>query len=232
MKPKQIVAIGGGLFEDPARAIERYVLKQTGKRRPRVVFFPHASDDNVRYRYRFYQAMAPLNCELSTLSLFDTPPVHDMAGFVLSHDAILVGGGNTVSMLGLWRLWGLDKVLRTAYTRGIVLAGVSAGANCWFEQCVTDSARVELSAIDCLGFLKGAFCPHYDSEAGRRPTLHQLVGAGALSSTVACDDYAAAHFVDGALHGVISSREGAGGYQVSRKAGRVVEAPLAARRLR
>jgi len=88
---------------------------------------------------------------------------------LLAQDIIYVGGGNTRSMICLWREWGADEVLREAYEAGILLCGVSAGAICWFEQGVTDSVW-PLGVLPCLGLLPGSCCPHYDSEAERRPT--------------------------------------------------------------
>ena len=214
---KQIIAMGGGGFSmEPGNPLlDQYILDQAGKPRPRVCFFPHATDDAVRYGYRFLNAFTKLDCAPSVLSLYETPPMPDMGGFLLSQDVIYVGGGNTKSMLALWREWELDRILRQCYEQGVVLAGISAGANCWFESFITDSATPELSAMhNGLGFLAGSFSPHYDGEAQRRPTYQQLVAAGEIADGLACDDSAAAHFVDGTLLRVVSSRPKARGYQL------------------
>jgi peptidase E len=106
-------------------------------------------------------------------------------------------------MLAVWRDWGLDVHLRTAWEQGIVLGGSSAGSICWFEQGLTDSIAGPLVRLDCLGLLAGSNCPHYDSEAQRRPTFRTLVD-GRISDGVAADDGAALH-TDGKLHRAISS---------------------------
>ncbi len=228
MAVKNIIAIGGGLFQDPERRLERYVLKQSRKRRPRVCFFPHAGDNGPLQRSNFYETFRTLACEMSTLSLFATPPAANIEALVMGQDVIIVGGGNTKSMLALWRAWGLDALLKRAYQNGTVLAGVSAGANCWFEACVTDSISVELAGMGgCLGFLKGSFCPHYDSEPGRRPTFQRLVGSGEMTAGVACDDFAAAHYIDGALQTIVSARPEARGYRVAGRGAKVRETALA-----
>jgi dipeptidase E len=212
---RNIFAIGGGMFSTPEQRLLRHILAQSGKAKPRVCFFPHASDNNAGPKLTFYELMSQFECTPSTLSLLATPPASDLAQVVLNQDVILVGGGNTVSMLALWRAWGLDNLLRQAWHKGTVLAGVSAGGNCWFESCVTDSLTVELAGWGgCLGFLRGSFCPHFDSEASRRPTYQRLVSSAALPGGIACDDFAAAHFVDDALHAVVSAAPGAGGYRV------------------
>jgi peptidase E len=144
---------------------------------------------------------------------------------------VLGGGGNTRSLLALWREWGLDAILRRAYRRGIVIGGVSAGMIAWFDWGVTDSIPGVLTPLRCLGWLPGSACPHYDSEPGRRPTYRRLVGTGAISDGFAADDGVALHFVDGALHDVVSARPKARGYHVERIGGRARETPLVPRRV-
>ena len=137
-----------------------------------------------------------------------------------------MGGGNTRNLLALWREWGLDRMFRAAYERGTVLAGVSAGSICWFEQGMTDSmtppGSQQLSSIACLGFLPGN-CPHYDGEAHRRPEYHRLLRARAIRSGFAADDCVALHFRDESLSAVVSSRDKARAYRVSLYKGEVVE---------
>ena len=119
-------------------------------------------------------------------------------------------------MLAVWRAWGFADLLREAYERGTLLCGSSAGAICWFQQGVTDSIAGELTALDCLGFLPGSYCPHYDGEKDRRPTYQRLVGEGRIAGGIACDDGAGAHFVDGRLERIVSARPNARGYRVER----------------
>jgi peptidase E len=220
------------MFAGPEFKLARYVIGLSKKRRPNVAYFPHASDNNAGPRFAFYEAMRQFECMPSTLSLFDTPPHADLARYVLEQDVIFVGGGNTKSMVSLWRAWGLDALLRRANRNGAVLAGVSAGGNCWFDACVTDSLTVDLTGWDgCLGFLKGAFCPHYDGEAMRRPTFHRLVASGALPAGVACDDHAAAHFENGKLKQIVAATERASGYRVRRVSAGARETRLPVTRL-
>ena len=126
------------------------------------------------------------------MRLFGTPeqPVDRLA----DADVIYVSGGNTANALAVWRLHGVDDALRSAWERGAVLGGVSAGANCWFECCVTDSFRGALDPLhDGLGFLPGSFCPHYDGEKLRRPVYRSLLVDGGFAPGYAADDGAALH---------------------------------------
>ena len=111
---------------------------------------------------------------------------------VAGADVVVVAGGNTANMLAIWRLHGVDRALRDAWERGATLGGVSAGANCWFEACVTDSFSAELDGLpDGLGLLEGSYCPHFDGEERRRPVYTRLVAEG-FPAGIACDDGAAA----------------------------------------
>jgi peptidase E len=136
-------------------------------------------------------------------------------------------------MLALWREWSLDAILREAWEKGVVLAGISAGANCWFEACSTDSyGNGSLRPLNCLGLLAGGFCPHYDGEAQRRPTLGAMVGAGELPDSWACDDGAALHFEGDAMREAVASRPSARAYRVARvPGGGAFETPLPTRYL-
>jgi peptidase E len=229
---RQIIAMGGGAL--PAELdnllLVRYFLAQTRRRRPKVAFIGAAHGDTDAGRLRFYAGFSQFECRPTHLPLFARTP-RDLESFVLEQDAIFVGGGNTKSMLAVWRDWGLDRYLRTAWERGIVLGGGSAGSICWFEHGVTDSVAGPLTALPCLGFLPGSNCPHYDSEPLRRPTFRKLIASGKLPDGVAADDGVALHYVDSRLHRVVSSRPRAKGFSVKRAGRRAVERQLATRYL-
>jgi len=155
---RQIVAIGGGGFDSdaPCPKLDHYILSLTGAERPKVCLIPTASGDSLFRIQRFLRAALDLNCLPGLLELF-RPPTLDLADYVQGFDVVFVGGGNTRNMLALWREWGLDRALFQAWQSGVVMAGVSAGANCWFESCSTDSLPGELTAMPCLGWLPGAW---------------------------------------------------------------------------
>src|SRR5262249_48177214 len=138
--PVQIITMGGGGFsmEPDNPLLDKYVIAQTGKERPRVCFLGQASSEAPLYIINFYNAFNKLDCRASHLSLFQ-PHTADLAGFLGEQDIIYVGGGNTKSMLAVWREWQLDKILLDTAKNGTVLAGISAGCICWFEQGLTDS---------------------------------------------------------------------------------------------
>jgi peptidase E len=150
----------------------------------------------------------------------------DLREHIRSFDIVVVGGGNTRSMLAVWRDWEFAAVLREAYEAGTILCGWSAGSICWFEHGVTDSIAGPLTAMPALGFLAGSNCPHYDGEKERRPAYHRLVAEGAMPAGYGCDDGAALHFAGERLNAVISARPGAFAYHVERDGRQAVERRL------
>ncbi|HEY9735812.1 MAG TPA: peptidase E [Trichocoleus sp.] len=223
---RHIVAIGGGGFskEPENLLIEEYILSLAAKERPRVCLVPTAGGDRDSYIVQFYDAFTQLNCTPCHLSLF-SPPSADLRAFVLEQDILYVGGGNTKSLLALWKDWGLVEIFREAWEQGKILCGVSAGALCWFEEGVSDYLPRQLNPLKCLGFLKGSHSPHYD-HSGRRPTYQRLVAEGVLGNGYAADDGVALHFVNGELEKIVSSSSEAKAYRVEKSGDSVAETVL------
>lgn len=213
---RQIIALGGGGFsmEPDNPLIDLYILQQVEKSKPKICFIPTASGDADNYISRYYNFFNQQNCTPSHLSLFN-PPTRDLESFILEKDIIYVGGGNTKNLLALWKEWGLDQILRKAWDQGVILAGLSAGSICWFEEGVTDSFGDGLEPIKCLGFLKGSNCPHYDGEIDRKPAYHKLVESKKIQSGIATDDGVAIHYKEQEISKIVSSRPNAKAYRVS-----------------
>ena len=150
---------------------------------------------------------------LTDLRFYPWPP-EDLREQALTADAILVCGGNTANMLAIWRVHRIDEYLREAWEQGIVLWGQSAGMICWFEAGVTDSFGPQLDGMECLGFLSGSACPHYDGEERRRPRYRELVANG-LPAGIAADDGVALHYVGTELREIVTCRPGTSAYRVT-----------------
>lgn len=217
----------GGLPPREAPASEwlpflAYLTGLTGRRNPRICVLATAVGDDPGAIERMRARFEPRG-EVSHLSLFAQPNVADPADLLLSQDLIVVGGGSVANMLAVWRVHELDRIMREAWQRGVVLSGVSAGAICWFDSGTTDSFGPVLRPFDDgLGLLPGSFCPHYDAEPARRPTYTSLVAQGTLAAGIACDNSAGAHFVDdtlsavicgGTARGYLVEPDGAGGFR-------------------
>jgi len=214
MAERHIVGLGGGgdTTEQSDRLYE-YILGLTGKERPRLLFIPTAAKESDLYIVWFYEQFVR-RADASHLATFPWPPA-DLRDVILSQDAICVGGGNTANMLAIWRVHGIDELLREAWENGVVLWGASAGMICWFEAGVTDSFGPELDGLDCLGFLPGSACPHYDGEERRRPRYRELIDGG-FPEGVAADDGVGIHYVGTKIAELVTCRPGAAAYRVTR----------------
>jgi dipeptidase E len=224
--------MGGGGFEIGSLGplMNDFLCSLLPGARPRVCFIPTASGDDAQAVTGFFDAFAG-RAEATWLPLFRRRDA-DLRSRILGQDMILVWGGNTADMLAIWRTHELDIILSEAWQAGIVLAGMSAGAICWFEASVTDSFGPGLAPLsDGLRFLTGSCCPHYDSEPLRRPTYRRLIESG-FPEGYAIDDAAALVFRGTDLEDVVSSTTEARAYRVTRGTHGADESPLPTRYLR
>jgi dipeptidase E len=206
MAERQIVAMGG--FPDDA-LLDHVLGLARGKR---VLYVPTAGMEDPSFTLWWYGRMRE-RATMTHLHFAPWPP-DDLRGLALGHDVILVAGGNTANAIAIWRTHRFDEILREAWQEGVLLTGWSAGMICWFEHGVTDSFGSELAPMECLGFLPGSACPHYDGEERRRPVYTHLVADG-FPPGIAADDDVALRYVGTELQGVITSRDGATAYRVT-----------------
>jgi peptidase E len=203
---QHIVAAGGRTLGTP---VDDFVLGLARGRR--VCTVPTANMEPDAGLVLFYDAFAR-KAECSRL-LFNPWPPSDLREFTLAQDVLLVPGGSTANMLAVWRVHGFDRIVREAWEQGVVLYGWSAGMICWFEAGVTDSFGPQLEPMDCLGFLPGSACPHYDGEELRRPRYRELVGEG-FPAGWAADDGVALHFEGTELAEAVTNRPEGRAYRV------------------
>lgn len=230
---QRIVAFGGASLEPGSTdgPLHQYLLDLTGESRPRVCFLGTASGDNANYAAVFYAWFAR-RAEATHLGLFDRR-IDDIRGLLLDQDIVYVGGGNTANMLAIWRTHGVDSALEAAWKSGVILAGPSAGAVCWFEGGTTDSFGPDIGGLrDGLRFLRGSFCPHYDSESLRRPRYQELVGSGKLPNGYAADDGVGLLFSGNDLAEVVAAMPESRAFRVEKSRGGVEETSIKPRLLR
>ncbi|QTX05884.1 peptidase E [Agromyces archimandritae] len=206
-----------------------YILKLTGKDRPRVLFLGTATGDEADYIVSFYGTYDSDRCAPHHLRLFHRE-LDDIETFVRGFDVIHVGGGNTANMLDVWKRQGLDDILRSMWadeSSNTVFTGGSAGGICWFEGGTTDSYGPTLQILpEGLGFLHGSFCPHYDAEDQRKPIFHRALLDGTLSEGFAVGNLQSLHFENGEFVTAISPVEDPLALQVEAVDGRIVESAL------
>lgn len=231
MTTRHIIAIGGGGFgRDPGEGlIEDYILKQSKKDRPNICFIPTATGDNEAYKNNYYSTFTRLDCNPTHLDFFKRTP--DLKELILEQDVIFVGGGNTKSMLAVWKDWGLDLLLKEAYENGVVMSGVSAGAICWFAMGITDSWSDELKLMNCMGFIDGNCCPHYDEEPQRRPSVKRFLEKKKLEQCFCIEGGNALHFKNEQVYSSVSFKKNKNSYLATILEDKVVEKELPCRNI-
>jgi dipeptidase E len=203
--------MGGGGFtmQERTPALDRFVLALTGRAVPRICFLPTASGDPRDQVTRFYERFGAWPCEPTTVSLFHLGRDRiDPVEHLLAQDAIYIGGGSMRNMLAVWREHGVDRAMREAWEHGVVLAGLSAGAMCWFEGGISKSGGVPEPAAG-LGLVPGSLSVHLDGEPERLPVYRSAVLTGTLPPGLAADDGAAVLYAGTELAECVASRLGA-----------------------
>ncbi len=221
-----IFPFGGGLN----KLFVKEIIKLTGKEKPRICYLPTASGDSEQGIIRWYELVSDLSVEphVQKVWISSYNMKESFEEVLLSMDAIMVGGGNTLNMMAIWKAQGIDGVLRKALERGIVLSGGSAGSLCWFVNGTTDSRPKELSVVEGLGFLPFSHSPHYHSEEYRQPLYHKNIENGIFKDGYAMDDFSGIIFKNGKPFRVVSLGAEYNCYFVSLQNGKVVEEKLQA----
>jgi dipeptidase E len=209
-----IIAIGGGsLKKKQTLPIDRAIVKLTGRKSPRALFIPTASEDEKEYCEAFDRIYGNLlGCRTDHLLLYRRPEDRAAAARKIeAADLIYVGGGNTLRMMKIWRRFGIDRLLINAARYGTVLAGLSAGAICWHEWGHSDSraysGRKNWSYIKVrgLGLRPGLYCPHLDSEK-RHISFRKMVARDGMTG-IACDNFAAVHYNEAGATCITAARK-------------------------
>jgi dipeptidase E len=224
MEERLIFAMGGGGFtmEPNNPLLDDFVLSLTRSTEPRILFLPTAAGDTTAQINAFQARFAGRLCSPEHLSLFRLrDSKRPLAEIVLGQDIIYVGGGSMRNLLAIWQAHGLDRLLVQAWQRGTVLAGLSAGAMCWFAGGVSRSSGPP-EAIAGLGLLEGSLTVHADGEPERLPVWLSSVRDGTLPGGWALDDGVGLLFRGQRLERAVSSRPGAGAQRVDQVAGELV----------
>ena len=230
----KIIAIGGGEMGRPREnggryptetiSIDKEIIVQSGKKNPKLLFIPTASSDSIGYFEIIKKHFSKLGCKVSVLYLIkEKVSKKEIENKILSSDIIYVGGGNTLAMMTLWRKLGVDKVLKKAHKKGIILSGLSAGAICWFESGNSDSRKFtsgsnKLIKVTSLGLVKALCCPHYDVESHRQKDLKRMMKTTPKSVAIALENCTALEVV-GEEYRLLKSKPSASAYKIFWKSG-------------
>jgi dipeptidase E len=219
-----IFAMGGGGFtmEPSNPLLDDFVLGLCEQREPRILFLPTASGDESAQITAFHARFGDRVCEARHLSLFRLRDERrSLREVVLEADIVYAGGGSMRNLLAIWRAHELHETLIRAWERGVILAGLSAGAMCWFQAGVTRSSGPP-EPIAGLSLLAGSLTVHADGEPERLPVWLAHVRDGSLPGGWALDDGVGLLFRGVSLERAVSSRPGAGAQRVDSIAGELV----------
>lgn len=208
------MAVGGGELRSKTtlpidREIAKLACERAGDKRGNALFFPTASYDSLPYFNTFrktYTSECGMKADVALLTKKDIPMEKILSKIAVA-DLIYVGGGNTMHLMRVWKRLGLLGPIRAAYERGCILAGLSAGAICWFQDIYTDSdpeevddpfernvnpREVEYSLQKGFGWIQAAVTPHFNS----RPEFIDVAKKEGFPLSYAIEDNAAAVFVN------------------------------------
>jgi peptidase E len=204
----------------PGPLIDFALALSNSSRRPRFCYLGTAGGDNPVWTAAIYEAFIGRNVDVSHLALFPMPNVEDLRRHLLGQDVVWVGGGSVAGLLAMWRLHGVDEVLREAWQAGVVLGGMSAGSICWHVGGTTDSFGPQLQPVtNALGLVPFSNGVHYDSEHQRRPLYHRLIAEGTLPPGYATDDGVGLHYRGIEMVEAVSDTPGKAAYFVEPGAG-------------
>lgn len=200
-------------MEPESHLIDQFFLEKIGKRKPKICLLPTACGDSQETIDKFHANFQAYSAITSHVSLFAIE-MEDVGAHLIRQDGIYITGGNTKSMLALWKEWGIDQALRTAYEAGVAICGISAGALCFFDEGLSGFLPDQYSHLDCLGFLSGSFCPHYNPGGERAVTFKEHIRTGKMKPGIGIEDGVALYFENGILSDMIKSRNKAQAYHI------------------
>jgi dipeptidase E len=203
-----LMGAGGYTLEPESEVLDRVFLSYIHKPRPHICLLPTASGDRQETIDQFHAKFQEYGAQTSHISLF-MPEIDDIDEYLLKADGIYITGGNTKSMLALWREWSVDNALIKAYEANIPIAGISAGALCFYEEGLTDSLSTGYCKIRGLGIIKGSFCPHYYSGTQRASSYENAISSGDLKAGIGLGDGVALTYEEGVLTQIVKSRNSA-----------------------
>lgn len=215
---KVIIPIGGGSIDNKSTLkIDKYIINLVKKDIVNVLFIPTASGDFEPYILKFKDYYNSLNCKVDTLLLSRTTNDNLIRSKIFSSDIIYIGGGNTAKMMRIFKRTKVNEYLKTAYEKGIVLTGLSAGAMVYFANGYSDSNRstnpnASLCEVKCLNLIPYCFCPHYNEE--ERKSFDEFIKNKNYKG-LALEDNCALIFIDDKIEGVIKSNDDANGYYIN-----------------
>ncbi|MEH6943788.1 Type 1 glutamine amidotransferase-like domain-containing protein [Bacillus sp. JJ722] len=174
----KLALIGGGYVKHTDNLhINKRIVELSGKKNPKVLFLPTASNDDENYITEFTEVFGKqLECQVKVLRCLNKNPVEpEIKQMIESADLIYLGGGNYINMIRKWEEYNINNRLLQALQNETLIAGISAGAICWFKSGIRSNYERE-GFIESPGWnvINKIFCPHYN-QMDRANEFHRLL---------------------------------------------------------
>lgn len=206
LKERKIIPVGGGLLRlGETIPIDKFIVQESKKKYPKVLFIPTASKDLPAYSMAFRRVYKKLGCQVKILQLFNEKKLTKttLEKLIISSDIIYVGGGDYDILLSMWKKYKVIPFIRLAYQQGTILAGLSAGCAIWYEYLINIDQNKKPHLKKGIGILKGAVIPHYKDDSLFLSEIH-----GKKISITAIEDLCAVIYINEKLCGSISANSG------------------------
>ncbi|MFC0273690.1 Type 1 glutamine amidotransferase-like domain-containing protein [Metabacillus herbersteinensis] len=174
----RLALIGGGFVKHTDNFhINKRIVELVEKTNPKVLFIPTASNDNEDYITEFTEIFEKqLECHVNVLRCINNNPSEaEIKKMINSADLIYLGGGNYINMMEKWKEYKINQRLVEALQNDTLIAGISAGAICWFKCGIRTNYEGE-GYIESPGWnmINKIFCPHYN-QMDRANEFHRLL---------------------------------------------------------
>lgn len=211
-----IIAMGGGGCTNHADPLlDDWIYALLGKPRPRIGFLGTASD-NAPDKIRGFRVRFAGRAEIAPLLPADAS-ANTCSAWLAGLDLVYVGGGNMLKLRRAWIKSYWAESIAAAARRGLTIAGVSAGAMCWFEQGFSKAESDQFRAVSGLGLIPGSCCPHFSEEPERKPAFEAALLAETIMDGVAIDDGVAVLCTEAGPRFFFTARVGHAAYRFFRK---------------
>lgn len=208
-----IIAIGGGSYEkSETEKIDRELLRLCKSEKPKMLYFSTAGDKEPQGSQNAASYFTSLGFDVTLMSLIlDMPSFDEIRQAIFASDAVYVGGGDLIRLVHTMRSLGVDSLLREAAEKGVILAGISAGASCWFDYAQTDSltyydpSKTGYVRFPCFGIIHAICSPHYGTK--RKADLRERIANGESFPIVGLENGTAIVWQDGVCRTIIAKPE-------------------------
>lgn len=208
-KKRKIIAIGGGLLRKrETLPIDRFIVKESGKKIPTVLFIPTASGDLPAYVSAFTNIYKKLGCQVNVLFLAGNKKIdmRKIKHFIITADIIYIGGGNYDFLLSTWKKLKIIPLIESVYKKGVVIAGLSAGCAVLYQYVADAENNPSHRLKDGIGILRGIVLPHYKTDNVILPIDFSSAIYKKNTLVTAIEDNCGVFYINEKIQGVVRSK--------------------------